>query len=161
MTAHELALAAGDEELAAATLDPALASLETAGRRGMLVDMAAAARHFRRGLGLAPADSPRRPRLLQGLGVALAGMSAFREAADVLREAVAEATAAGQQRIAAVAGVFLSGVLAVLLDEGHDQAMTEARALLRDDDPFPEKVAGAEDLRRLSLQRAWRNGRRP
>jgi hypothetical protein len=139
-TAVELARVGGDGRLVASALEPALASLQAAARRSMTTDAAAAARHFGCALELAPAGDPSRPRLLEGLGVALARTSQCSSAADALAASAAAAADAGDVRTAAVAHARRSGVLRLLGDEGHREAMAEAVALVRDEAPSPEQV---------------------
>jgi hypothetical protein len=137
--AHRLATEAGDRRLAAAALDSALAVLPAAARHCLRLDAVAAERHLRHALELAPAGSPSRPGLLWGLSAALALRGADEEASGVAREAVAAATAAGENGVAAVAAATAGVMLARRLSEGHEETMALAEELARGAEPSPEK----------------------
>jgi class 3 adenylate cyclase/tetratricopeptide (TPR) repeat protein len=64
VTALELSRATRQEQLAAATLEPAIASLTRAGDRSLALDVTIAEGRYRHALDLTAADSPRRPLLL-------------------------------------------------------------------------------------------------
>ena len=141
MEVQSLAEAAGDHELARASLEPTARALEAAGRLALSVDPQTAVHRFRAGLALAGEQDAARVALLQGLGDALAATGEPGRAIQVLRRAVVEAAAGGHRLLAALAGARLAGLLAARGDAGHEQVMRKAADLVRDDAASPEKVA--------------------
>ncbi len=103
VSAHELAVAAGDEAVASETLDPALDYLVKAGRRALLFDPTAAKRHFGKARDLAPAIHPRWPRIQLGWAGVCALDFRMREADVLLEEIIPALKASGDTRGAAEA----------------------------------------------------------
>ena len=87
-TAHDLAAAAGDSELAAQARGPACAAAATAGARLQGIDTPGALRLLTRALELSDPDSPLRARIMCWYGTALCDDRQFERAEQVLTEAI-------------------------------------------------------------------------
>jgi tetratricopeptide (TPR) repeat protein len=87
-TAHDLAAAAGDFDLAEQARVPACAAAAAAGARLQGIDTPSALRLLARALELSDPDSPLRPRIMCWYGAALSDDRQFERAEQVLTEAV-------------------------------------------------------------------------
>jgi DNA-binding SARP family transcriptional activator/tetratricopeptide (TPR) repeat protein len=87
-TAHDLAAAAGDSELAAQARGPACAAAAAAGARLQGIDTPGALRLLTRALELSDPDSPLHARIMCWYGAALSDDRQFERAEQVLTEAV-------------------------------------------------------------------------
>ena len=134
-TALELAQASRAEELAAATLDPAVRYLSLAGDRAMGLDAAAAERHYGRAVGVVPSEAAQRPSLLASWSEALQRRGRFREAADVAESAVEGLLAAGRPAAAAAAMMRRSVALDYLGEPGAHALAARAVDLVDGEPP--------------------------
>ena len=139
VTALELARAAKDDEFAAELTAPTMRALLRAGERAVGLDLEAAGRYCARGLELAAADAPERPRLLQRRAQALWLQRHYREAAAAYREAIAGFEARGEVRAAAVAMCHLASVLPWVGEPSADITVAAVRSL-EQDGPSAEKA---------------------
>ncbi len=143
-TAHDLARAAGDDELADSVLRPAVRLLTLAGDRAL--DVAAAESQYARALQLAGADGPERPVLLVRWGKAVIQRGRPMEALAALEEAIRGLRAAGETRAAALAQMELGYALADVDAERWHRLQTEAVASLEAEGPSPELLVALNDL---------------
>jgi len=90
VTAHDLAAAAGDSELAAQARGPACAAAAAAGARLQGIDTRGALRLLAQALELSDPDSPLRARIMCWYGTALCDDRQFERAEQVLTEAIQE-----------------------------------------------------------------------
>ena len=139
-TALELARTVDDEGLAASLVGLAVRYLSLAGDRALLLDAAAAERHWAQALGLVGADDAQRPWLLGRYATALVMVGRTEEAIPAFDEAVAGLQALGEARKAAY---VLTSLMSLLQDMGRREAedcCRQALALLEGDEPSREQV---------------------
>jgi class 3 adenylate cyclase/tetratricopeptide (TPR) repeat protein len=152
-TALELARAAGDAELAASLVEPAVHYLTFAGDRAWALDVAAAERSYAQALEIAGPDSPHRSPLLAKWAKALTQLGRRSEAVPVFEEAIARLRAEGDVRGAAVAQMGLA--FAVPDEDSQYLALAdEAVAMLEADGPSRELVSALTDWHFLSIGEA-------
>ena len=145
-TALELARAAGRGDLADSLTEQAVKYLTLAGDRSLQLDVASAARQYRRALDLLPAHDRQRPALLLKRGEALRQLGDFQPAADVLAEAVTGFREAGAGRASAVVMMHQASALLMLGNPTATTIAAGALALLEADGPSSELVFGLEWL---------------
>ena len=139
--ALELARAAGETDLAASLMDPAVRFLGAAGRRMYNADLAAAERYFRAALDVAPEGAAGRAAIQGRLGEALLWSGRYEEAEALLAEAVSGLRREGDARRAAVALVCLARAReSIAVDAPLEGLYRDAMALLEEDGPSPELV---------------------
>ena len=140
VTALSLAEAAGDDDLAAALVEPAIGCLASAGEHAMNLDVAAAERHFAQAVELAQTGTLERARLLAKWAEAVYLRGHIREAAAAYEEAIRDLRDHGDVRAAAVAMCQLCPVRSTLGEPGALDLARAAVSLLADDGPSPEQA---------------------
>ena len=153
-TALELARAAGETDLAAALIDPAVRYLGAAGERMYNADLEASERYYRAALDIAPAGTAGRAAVQARLGEAILWNGRYADAADLLAEAVAGLRRDGDVRRAAVALVCLARAREdIAIDAPFEDLYRDAMALLEDDGPSPELVRVLIECGRVDANR--------
>jgi tetratricopeptide (TPR) repeat protein len=138
--AAELAHAAGDADLAATAIGPAVEYLRISGDRAIGLDVRAATRHYRRALDLAGTEHEARPSLLSRAAEALFQEGRYRDSAAALLESAVGLSAAGDRRAAALAAARRADVLYALGDPGVTLQLEAALELLDGEPSCPEMV---------------------
>ena len=147
VTALELAMAVGDEPLAAEQRPTALRFLLLAGKRALGLDLAVAMRLLEQALALAPVGHPDRPRVLEPYGDGLDHDGRYRDAVAAYEEAIDLFRAADQIRAAAAVISKLAGTYGYAGDPRYPTLTREAVTLLEPLGPTPELATA---LRRLA-----------
>ena len=150
-TSLELALSAGEKDLAERTARPAAQALARAGDAALALDLRAAERHYAHALASVPADDPARPRMLAGWALAQAQSGSMHAAVDAFTEAIAGLEDLGDARAAAVAMTELSRVLVELSDPRAAGLCEAALDAIADDVPSAELVRVLEQRAYLHL----------
>ncbi len=141
-TAHDVAVTAGEESLAAAVREPAARFLDLAGDRAARVDVAAAAKRYAAALELAREGSALEAQLEFKLGESQLWAGSTLEAAQHLERAVDLLSKVGEMRRAAVAMVRLARARSHLFAETDEVE----RLLLRGAVELLEGVGPSEEL---------------
>ncbi len=152
-TAHLLAVAVADTDLAADLVGPALRFLTLAGDRALGLDTAGALAAFEHALALSPPGHPGRAVALAKFGRAAHQAARYTDAADALDEAITLFRAAGDLPATVTAMGTLSSVL--WGDPRQSVVITERVALLEPLSASPELVNALTDLSGI----AWLQGR--
>jgi class 3 adenylate cyclase/tetratricopeptide (TPR) repeat protein len=150
-TALGLARAAGEAELAAELVEPAVRYLELAGDRAWSLDVTAAERFYAQALEVAGPGSSRRAALLVCWARSLTELGRDAEAVGPLEEAIARLSAEGDTRSLAVAQMALARALSGGSGVRWLELADEAVALLEADGPSPELVAVLTEWLLLTL----------
>ena len=145
-TAHDLAGAAGDTELAAELAGPALRFLTLAGDRSLGLDTTAALAAFEQAVTLTPNGHPDRAATLVRFGQAAGHAARYTDAAEALEEAITLFRAAGHLPAAARTMSHLALVLQRLGDPRQWALAPEAVELLTPSPPGPELVNALTEL---------------
>ncbi len=132
-----LTSALGDGAGAAQLREQAVASHALAAQRWRGIDRGTCKRHCERALELADADSPERPRLLAYWAEVLDGENRYREATEVIEEAIPLLLNVGDAGAAAVAMCELA-IIRLIRGEPTGDLLDEALALVDRDEPSPE-----------------------
>jgi class 3 adenylate cyclase/tetratricopeptide (TPR) repeat protein len=140
LRALELARAAGRTAEAQELEEGAIRYLALAGERALGLDVASAAQNLAKALELAAAG-PARASLLERWAQAAQQQGRQKEAKDALEEALTLHRERGESVAAGRTLTALSNVLSRLGDPRHEEASTEALALLEAQPPGPELVA--------------------
>ncbi|MFZ0323858.1 MAG: adenylate/guanylate cyclase domain-containing protein [Actinomycetes bacterium] len=139
-TAHSLAVAAGDNDLAAELADPALRFLTLAGDRAVSLDTAAAVVAYEQALTLTPPGHPNRANTLTRFGRAALEAARYGDAASALDEAIRRFREAGDLRAAAEAMSRLRPVLQRMGDPRGWTIGAQVVTLLQSLPPGPDLV---------------------
>jgi class 3 adenylate cyclase/tetratricopeptide (TPR) repeat protein len=140
LSALELARAAGQPAETQELEERAIRYLALAGERALGLDVASAEQNLAKALELAPAG-PERASLLERWARAAQQQVRLKEAKDALEEALALHRERGESVAAGRTLTALANVLGRLGDPRHEEAITEALALLEAQPPGPELVA--------------------
>jgi class 3 adenylate cyclase/tetratricopeptide (TPR) repeat protein len=134
VTALELSRATHQEQLAGATLEPAITSLMRAGDHSLALDVAIAEGRYRYALDLAGADSPQRPLLLVRWAQALLDGGRIGDALAAFAEGIAGLRRQADRTATALALGNYSTALELAGDtESAGQELREALAMLREE----------------------------
>ncbi len=148
-TAHDLATATRDPDLAAALREPTMNALKRAGDAMLAVDVEVAGRNYGEAYGLAEPGDALRPHLRAAMAEASLQRGRLAESVKLYEDAVAELRVAGERRAAALAMSRLSSALYWLEMGGADGAAqrwrAEALELLEADGPSAELVTVLEE----------------
>jgi class 3 adenylate cyclase/tetratricopeptide (TPR) repeat protein len=147
VTALELAVAVGDEQLAAEQRPSALRFLLLAGKRALGLDLTVAMRLLEQALALAPSGHPDRPMVLEPYGDGLNHDGRYRDAVAAYEEAIDLFRSSGQIRAAAGVIGKLAGSYEYMGDPRYPTLTREAVTLLEPLGPTPELATA---LRRLA-----------
>ncbi|MBN2204187.1 MAG: AAA family ATPase, partial [Thermoleophilia bacterium] len=153
-TAHDLALAAGESDLALQLEGPLLRSLTAAGDRALNLDFNAAERFYKNALKLSSEGSSERAYLEFRLGETALWSGRHSQAEKLLQRTVDVMPRTGDRRSAAVALVRLARVREDLGRDPHDieTLFRKALGLLQDDGPSVALVTVLTEWGRDRLQ---------
>ena len=150
-TALDLAVAVGDDALAAELRPSALRFLLLAGRRALGLDTPVALELLERALSLAPAGDQDRPAALESYGEGLGQDGRYRDAAAAYEEAVEILRSGGRDLEAGRVLGKLAGVYEFMGDSSYRSALNDSVALLEPIGSTPELARAVRRLAALDL----------
>jgi len=147
-TAHQLACAIRDDDLAADLREPAMTAHKQAGDEALSTDVTVAERHYARACALTLPDDAIRPHLTVALAEAQIEEGRLADAVDQLLQGISALKAAGDRRAAAVAMTRLSTTM-YWQDSDHSARARDLRAealdMLAHDGPSEARVTVLEE----------------